>query len=127
SDALRDSHVVPTRRSSDLTPASGFVGPAGGIFIGLVAGVVCFYATQLLKRVLHLGDSLDVSPVHGAGGVVGSVLTGVFAATALGGVGFSVQQGMAGQVGVQGQGVLVTIAWCCLGHRVLLQLLGATL
>jgi Amt family ammonium transporter len=95
-----------------ITPASGFVGPAGAILIGLVAGIVCFSATQFLKRVLHLDDSLDVSPVHGVGGVVGTVLTGVFAAVTLGGGGYLVEQGMLAQIGVQALGVLVTIAWC---------------
>ncbi len=61
-----------------ITPASGYVGPGGALVIGFIAGVVCFGATQLLKRRLHLDDSLDVSPVHGVGGVVGSLLTGVF-------------------------------------------------
>ena len=67
-----------------ITPASGFVGPVGALAIGFIAGIVCFFATQLLKRVLHIDDSLDVSPVHGVGGVVGTLLTGVFAATATG-------------------------------------------
>jgi Amt family ammonium transporter len=110
-----------------ITPASGFVGPAGAIAIGLVAGVVCFGATQFLKRVLHLDDSLDVSPVHGVGGVVGTVLTGVFATTMLGGTGFTVQQSMGAQVGVQALGVAVTIAWCGLVTWVLLKLLDVTL
>lgn len=56
-----------------ITPASGFVGPLGAIAIGAVAGLVCFEATQLLKRKLHVDDSLDVSPVHGVGGVLGTM------------------------------------------------------
>jgi len=110
-----------------ITPASGFVGVNGALFIGAVAGVGCFFATQLLKRVLHLDDSLDVSPVHGVGGVIGTLLTGVFAAAALGGTGFSVQTGMLAQVGVQALGILVTIAWCGLVTWALLKLLDATL
>jgi Amt family ammonium transporter len=110
-----------------ITPASGFVGPAGAIVIGLAAGTVCFYATQLLKRVLHLDDSLDVSPVHGVGGVVGTLLTGVFAAVSLGGTGFTVQQSMGAQVGVQALGVGVTILWCGLVTWGLLKLLDVTL
>ena len=66
-----------------ITPASGFVGPLGAVVIGLTAGTVCFYATQLLKRTLHIDDSLDVSPVHGVGGVIGTLLTGVFARVSL--------------------------------------------
>jgi Amt family ammonium transporter len=110
-----------------ITPASGFVGPGGAIVIGLAAGTVCFYATQLLKRVLHLDDSLDVSPVHGVGGVVGTLLTGVFAAVSLGGTGFTVQQSMGAQVGVQALGVGVTIVWCGLVTWGLLKLLDVTL
>jgi ammonium transporter, Amt family len=95
-----------------ITPASGFVGPAGALAIGFSAGIVCFFATQLLKRVLHIDDSLDVSPVHGVGGVVGTLLTGVFAATALGGAGFTVQQDMLSQLGVQALGIGAAILWC---------------
>jgi Amt family ammonium transporter len=94
-----------------ITPASGFVGPLGAVVIGAVAGVVCFLATQFLKRKLHIDDSLDVSPVHGVGGVVGSLLTAVFASTALGGVG-PVRATIAAQFGAQALGVLVTAAWC---------------
>jgi ammonium transporter, Amt family len=95
-----------------ITPASGFVGVGGALAIGFIAGVICFFATQLLKRGLHLDDSLDVSPVHGVGGVVGSALTGVFAAVSMGGAGFSVQKTMLAQVGVQLLGIGVTMLWC---------------
>jgi len=95
-----------------ITPASGFVGPLGAVVIGLAAGTVCFFATQLLKRTLQIDDSLDVSPVHGVGGVIGTLLTGVFAAVSLGGTGFPVQQSMGAQVGVQAVGVVAAAAWC---------------
>jgi ammonium transporter, Amt family len=95
-----------------ITPASGFVGPMGAVAIGLIAGVVCFFATQILKRKLHIDDSLDVSPVHGVGGVIGSLLTGVFAATWLGGSGFSLDHSVAQQLGVQALGIVVAAAWC---------------
>jgi Amt family ammonium transporter len=95
-----------------ITPASGFVGPMGAVAIGLLAGTVCFFATQLLKRKLAIDDSLDVSPVHGVGGVLGTVLTGVFGAVALGGTGFPVQKGMLAQVGVQALGVVAAALWC---------------
>jgi Amt family ammonium transporter len=108
-----------------ITPASGFVGPLGAVCIGLVAGVVCFFATQLLKRKLEIDDSLDVSPVHGVGGVIGSLLTGVFAAVALGGTGFTVQTSMGAQVGVQALGVLAAAAWCALATWGILKLLSA--
>lgn len=110
-----------------ITPASGFVGPGGALAIGFIAGVVCFEATQLLKRRLHLDDSLDVSPVHGVGGVIGSLLTGVFAAVAMGGTGFTVQKSVFAQLGVQALGILVTMVWCGVITWGLLKLLDATL
>ena len=110
-----------------ITPASGFVGVGGAMAIGAIAGVVCFGATQLLKRKLNVDDSLDVSPVHGVGGVIGSLLTGVFAATSMGGSGFAVQKEMLAQVGVQALGIGVTMLWCGLATWILLKLLDATL
>jgi Amt family ammonium transporter len=107
-----------------ITPASGFVGPLGAVVIGLAAGTVCFFATQLLKRKLQIDDSLDVSPVHGVGGVVGTLLTGVFAAVSLGGTGFPVQTSIGAQVGVQALGVLAAAAWCALLTWVILKLLN---
>ncbi len=95
-----------------ITPASGFVGPMGAVAIGLFAGTVCFFATQFLKRKLEIDDSLDVSPVHGVGGVLGTLLTGVFAAVSLGGAGFPVQHDILSQVGVQAVGVLAAAGWC---------------
>jgi Amt family ammonium transporter len=109
-----------------ITPASGFVGPAGALAVGFTAGLVCYEATQLLKRRLHLDDSLDVSPVHGVGGAIGTLLTGVFAVVELGGTGFTVQKSIGAQVGVQALGILATIAWCGLVTWVLLKVLDAT-
>jgi Amt family ammonium transporter len=110
-----------------ITPASGFVGPGGALAIGFIAGIVCFSATQFLKRVLHLDDSLDVSPVHGVGGVVGSLLTGVFAAVSLGGSGFTVQKTLLAQVGTQALGIGVTMIWCGVITWLLLKVLDLTL
>ncbi|OAI18504.1 ammonia channel protein [Methylomonas koyamae] len=93
-----------------ITPASGFVGPVGGLVIGVVAGGVCFYATQFVKRRLKIDDSLDVFPVHGVGGCVGSILTGVFAAESFGGLGLN-GVSIGHQVAVQALAVLVTAAW----------------
>ncbi|WP_232056848.1 ammonium transporter [Methylomonas rhizoryzae] len=93
-----------------ITPASGFVGPFGGLVIGIIAGTVCFYATQYVKRRLKIDDSLDVFPVHGVGGCIGSILTGVFAADSLGGLGLA-GISMQEQVGVQALAVLATAAW----------------
>lgn len=67
-----------------ITPASGFVGPAGALVIGFAAGLVCFNATMYLKRVLEIDDSLDVFPVHGVGGILGSILVAIFASANLG-------------------------------------------
>ena len=94
-----------------VTPASGFVGPLGGIVIGFLAGLTCYQATLYVKRVLVIDDTLDVSPVHGVGGILGTLLTGVFAAPALGGAGFSAGSGMLAQVGIQLLGVVATIVW----------------
>jgi len=106
-----------------ITPASGFVGPLGAVVIGLTAGTVCFFATQFLKRKLEIDDSLDVSPVHGVGGVIGTLLTGVFAAVSLGGTGFSVQTSILAQVGVQALGVAAAVAWCVLCTWLILKLI----
>jgi Amt family ammonium transporter len=70
-----------------ITPAAGFVGVIGAIVIGLLAGVVCFWGVNGLKRLLGADDSLDVFGVHGVGGILGAILTGVFAAPSLGGTG----------------------------------------
>ena len=98
-----------------ITPASGFVGPAGALVIGVVAGAVCFTATNFVKRSLRIDDSLDVFPVHGVGGVLGTLLTGVFAATSLGvfsGQGVLVaDHTMASQLGVQALGVAAALVY----------------
>jgi Amt family ammonium transporter len=94
-----------------ITPASGFVGPMGALAIGLAAGLLCFFATNYMKRALGVDDSLDVFPVHGVGGILGTTLTGVFAASALGGVGYAEGQSMGGQVLVQLAGVAATLVW----------------
>jgi Amt family ammonium transporter len=109
-----------------ITPASGFVGPMGAVAIGVTAGTLCFFATQFLKRKLEVDDSLDVSPVHGVGGVIGTLLTGVFATAALGGTGFLVQKSMGAQLGIQALGVAVCAAWCALVTWVILRILKAT-
>ena len=96
-----------------ITPASGFVGPGGALIIGFLAGSVCFGATMYLKRVLKIDDSLDVFPVHGVGGILGTLLAGIFSATSLGVFsGFGFADGittMGGQVWVQFVGVVTTI------------------
>jgi len=93
-----------------ITPASGFVGPLGALVIGLTAGIVCFGATNYLKRVLHIDDSLDVFPVHGVGGILGTFAVAIFAGT-LGGLGYAEGMTMGKQIGVQLIGIGATIAW----------------
>jgi Amt family ammonium transporter len=110
-----------------ITPASGFVGPAGAVVIGLCAGIACFFATQFLKRRLHIDDSLDVSPVHGIGGVIGTILTGVFVDARLGGVGLHPGMTIGSQVGVQVLGVAAAAAWCAVATYVILKVIDATL
>jgi ammonium transporter, Amt family len=105
-----------------ITPASGFVGPLGALAIGAAAGVICFLATSYMKRRLNIDDSLDVFPVHGVGGILGTLLTGVFASAAFGGVGFPDKVTMAGQVGTQLVGILAIGAWSGILTWVLLKL-----
>ena len=107
-----------------ITPASGYVGPVGALCIGLAAGIVCYYATQFIKRTLKIDDSLDVFPVHGVGGMLGTLLAGVFAASNLGGVGYADGVSMGQQVGIQAIGVVATIAWCAIATFVLLKIVG---
>ena len=104
-----------------ITPASGFVGPFGALVIGVTAGIVCFYATQYVKRKLVIDDSLDVFPVHGIGGITGSVLTGVFAASSLGGLGLPDGVSIMDQVSVQALAVLVTAFWSALFSYLILK------
>jgi len=96
-----------------ITPACGTVGPLGAIAIGALAGVVCLWGVNGLKRMLGVDDALDVFGVHGVGGILGSILTGVFTAPALGGTGGSdpATFSIAGQVWVQTVSVLVTLVW----------------
>ncbi len=100
-----------------ITPASGFVGPGGALIIGLVAGLVCFNATHALKRVLKVDDSLDVFPVHGVGGILGTFAAGIFAASTLGvfsGQGYAEGMTMGKQLGVQLIGIAATGTWAAL-------------
>jgi Amt family ammonium transporter len=95
-----------------ITPASGYVGPVGALCIGIAAGIVCYYSTQYIKRSLRIDDSLDVFPVHGVGGILGTILAAVFISKQLGGVGYSEGVDMLSQLSIQLVGVLATIIWC---------------
>jgi Amt family ammonium transporter len=102
-----------------ITPACGFVGPMGAIVIGLLAGLLCLWGVSGLKKLLGADDSLDVFGVHGVGGILGALLTGVFAAPSLGGTGIydyvankvNPDYSITGQVWIQLQGVLTTLVW----------------
>tara|TARA_R110001583_G_scaffold6886_1_gene34533 strand:+ start:2659 stop:3963 length:1305 start_codon:yes stop_codon:yes gene_type:complete len=97
-----------------ITPASGFVGPAGAIVIGLSAGIVCFYCTLAIKQVWKIDDSLDVFPVHGVGGILGTFLAGIFASSELGifsGQGLAEGMTIASQLKVQLIGIAATFAY----------------
>jgi Amt family ammonium transporter len=110
-----------------ITPASGYVGPAGALVIGLVAGVVCFLATQTIKRRFKIDDSLDVFPVHGVGGAIGLLFTAVFSVAALGGIGLDPGVSVLHQLGVQALGALATAAWCAVATFVILKGIDAAL
>ncbi|GAB3105724.1 ammonium transporter [Pseudomaricurvus hydrocarbonicus] len=110
-----------------ITPASGFVGPAGALVIGVSAGIICFYMTQLVKRTWKIDDSLDVFPVHGIGGILGSLLVAVFASPDLGifsgfgaepGAGYSILD----QLTTQTIGVVATFVYTAVVTLVLLKL-----
>ncbi len=107
-----------------ITPASGFVGPAGALVIGLTAGFVCYNATQLIKVKLKLDDSLDVFPVHGVGGILGTILAGIFASSELGifsGQGYADGVTMTDQVLVQIIGVVATLVYTAIMTYVILK------
>jgi len=102
-----------------ITPASGFVGPMGALFIGLIAGVICYWGAAFLKPKLGYDDSLDVFAVHGLGGITGAILTGVFAVEAIGGTAGALE-GNIGQIGTQIYGIIATIVWSGVASAVIL-------
>lgn len=114
-----------------ITPASGSVGPAAAVVIGFTAGVVCYYATNFLKNKLRVDDSLDVFPVHGVGGILGTLLVGVFCSTQLGvfsGNGFSDGiESIGGQLAVQATGVISTIVYTAVVSFVILKIVDMTI
>ncbi|MEP6391464.1 MAG: ammonium transporter [Halioglobus sp.] len=114
-----------------ITPASGSVGPAAAVVIGFTAGVVCYYATNYLKNKLRVDDSLDVFPVHGVGGILGTLLAGVFCSTQLGifsGNGFSEGiESIGGQLAVQATGVISTLIYTAVVSFVILKVVDMTI
>jgi len=108
-----------------ITPASGFVGPIGALAIGGAAGVACFFATNYMKRSLNIDDSLDVFPVHGVGGLLGTLLTAIFVSATFGGVGYPDKVSMGEQFVTQLIGVVATAVWSGVLTWILLKLVDA--
>ena len=96
---------------ASITPASGFVGPIGGLVIGFSAGIVCYILVSFVKSSLRVDDSLDVFAVHGAGGVLGIILVSFLADTRFGGVGYAEGMDSISQLGVQGLGIAAVLTW----------------
>ena len=107
-----------------ITPASGFVGPVAALFIGLAAGSICFFATIFIKQTLKIDDSLDVFPVHGVGGMLGTLCAGIFVAANLGGAGLPEGVSMGQQVGVQLIGIAATVVWTAVVTYIILKVVG---
>jgi len=106
-----------------ITPASGYVGPMGALAIGFASGLGCYLAVVKVKRVFGYDDSLDAFGVHGIGGIIGAVLTGVFVDSGLGGVGLADGVSMASQVGKQLIGIVATIVYCGVVSFIILKVL----
>jgi Amt family ammonium transporter len=102
-----------------ITPASGFVDPVGALWIGAAAGVGCFFMSTTVKRIIGYDDSLDVFGIHAMGGIIGAILTGVFAVEAIGGTA-GLLEGNPGQVLTQLWGICATIVWCAVASFVIL-------
>lgn len=105
-----------------ITPASGFVGPIGALVIGIFAGAICFTVTNFMKRTLKVDDSLDVFPVHGIGGALGTVLLAVFIADSFGGAGYSEGMTLSSQLKVQLTGVIFVAVWTAVATFISLKL-----
>ncbi len=108
-----------------ITPASGTLGPQGALYLGIIAGVICFYAATNFKRIMGYDDSLDVFGVHAVGGIVGAVLTGVFTAEIFGGTGLA--DGIGSQVWIQIQGVVFTILFTGIFTAIIFKIVDATI
>ena len=102
-----------------VTPAAGIVGPIGAIVLGAIASAVCYYFVAVVKIKAGYDDSLDVFGIHGIGGIIGAIGTGVFASSSLGGIGYADGVSMGGQVWTQILAVLITIVWCGIGSAIL--------
>ena len=103
-----------------ITPAAGFVGPSGALIMGMIAGVGCFWGATFLKQMFSYDDSLDAFGVHGVGGIIGALLTGVFALKEIGGTS-GLLEGNAGQVWIQIEGIVATIVYCAIATFIILK------
>jgi Amt family ammonium transporter len=109
-----------------VTPASGFVGPLGGVILGALASIVCFHAVDIVKHRFKLDDSLDVFAVHGVGGILGTLLVAFLASPLLGGAGYAEGMDAASQFGVQALGVAAVCAWSAVASFAILLLCKVT-
>jgi ammonium transporter, Amt family len=108
-----------------VTPGAGFISPWSALIFGALGSAIGFFATQLVKQRLKIDDSLDVFAVHGLGGATGTILTGIFAAKELGGMGFASAESIGAQLGLQVLGVAVTAVWSAAATFVLFKIAGA--
>jgi len=109
-----------------VTPASGFVGPLGGVILGAAGSVVCFHAVELVKQRFRIDDSLDVFAVHGVGGILGTLMVAVLASPSLGGVGYAEGVTMAGQAVTQLIGVVTVVVWSGVASLILIEIVRRT-
>jgi Amt family ammonium transporter len=110
-----------------ITPASGFVGPAGGLVYGILAGMVCYWAVSYIKHSLKIDDSLDVFAVHGVGGILGILLVSAFADPMLGGLGLAAGVTIGKQFVVQLIGTVATVAWSVVMTFIIVKVAGVIL
>jgi len=109
-----------------ITPAAGFVNAQGALWIGLAGGVGCYISAVYVKRIFRYDDSLDAFGIHGVGGVIGALLTGVFATAAVNG-GSGLIDGNAGQIWIQIKGIFATMAYCAVATFVILKVIDLTI
>lgn len=108
-----------------ITPASGYVGPVAGLVYGVLAACICFWFVSMVKFRFKIDDSLDVFAVHGVGGILGTLLTGIFASASFGGLGLPGGVTIGHQLGVQAMGVIIAVGWSAIVSIVLLAVIRA--
>ena len=108
-----------------ITPASGYVGPAGGVCLGIAGGVLCYLSVDIVKKRFGIDDSLDVLAVHGVGGATGTLLAAFFATAALGGIGLAEGVTALGQFGVQLMGAAATLVWSAVASYAIIKVTQA--